>query len=174
MSPAPQRRRRSFLVVFGAWTLVGLFYLSQEAGRRTFLGDPRPWQEASYWAVRVYVSAAFTPLILWLGRRWPIERPHLASRSLGILLAGAAYAVCEVAVETAVLFSIGNPARGTLSNSASSGESVGDVTWFNWSIGEVALVGRSGDTQSGMQRHSVVVTPQGDAPKYLFRGVCQA
>src|ERR1700728_4690996 len=100
---------RGFLTVFGAWTLVGLFYLSQDAGRRSFFGDPRPWQETMYWAVRVYVSAAFTPLILWLGRRWPIERPHLALRFAGHVLAAAAYAVSEVGVETAVLLHTTHP-----------------------------------------------------------------
>jgi two-component system, LytTR family, sensor kinase len=103
IDPAARRRLRDFGIVFGAWTLVGLFYLSQDAGRRSFFGDPRPWQETMYWAVRVYVSAAFTPLILWLGRRWPMERPHLALRSAGHVLAAAVYAVSEVAVETAVL-----------------------------------------------------------------------
>ncbi len=97
------------LIVFGAWTVIGLFYLSQDAGRRSFFGDPRPWQETMYWAVRVYVSAAFTPLILWLGRRWPIERPHLVLRSAGHVLAAAAYAVGEVALETFVLLHTSPP-----------------------------------------------------------------
>jgi two-component system LytT family sensor kinase len=109
IDPALQRWLRGFLIVFGAWTLVGLFYLSQDAGRRSFFGDPRPWQETMYWAVRVYVSAAFTPLILWLGRRWPIERPHLALRFAWHILAAAAYAVGEVAVETAVLLHATHP-----------------------------------------------------------------
>lgn len=102
-------RLRGFLIGFGVWTLVGLFYLSQDASRRSFFGEPRPWQEAMYWAVRVYVSAAFTPLILWLGRRWPIERPHLVLRSTGHILAAAVFAVSEVAVETFVLLHTNPP-----------------------------------------------------------------
>jgi len=108
-SDVPRRWIRGFLVIFGAWTLVGLFYLSQDAARRSFYGDPRPWQEVMYWAVRVYVSAALTPLILWLGRRWPIERPHLVPRFAGHILTAAAYAVSEVAVETAVLLHTTHP-----------------------------------------------------------------
>lgn len=114
LNPALQRRMRDFLMVFAAWTLVGFFYLSQDAGRRSFFGDPRPWQETIYWATRVYVSAAFTPLILWLGRRWPIERTHLMARSARHVLAAAAFAVGEVAVETAVLFQMGDPAKFSL------------------------------------------------------------
>ena len=51
-APSANKRIRGFLIVFGAWTLIGLFYLSQDAGRRSFFGDPRPWQETMYWAVR--------------------------------------------------------------------------------------------------------------------------
>jgi two-component system, LytTR family, sensor kinase len=61
--------------------------------------------------------AAFTPLILWLGRRWPIERPHLVQRSVGHMLAAAAFAISEVGVETAVLLSTGHPARTALPSS---------------------------------------------------------
>ncbi len=131
----PPRRHRirgtsGFLVIFGAWTLVGFFYLSQDAGRRSFFGDPRPFQETLYWAVRVYVSAAFTPLILWLGRRWPIERPHMVLRSLGHVLAAAVFAVSEVAVETAVLLCTGDPAR--ISLSPSYGRSVSILLIFGF------------------------------------------
>lgn len=109
VSPKLLRGRHGFLIIFGGWTLAGLFFLSQDVGRRSFLGDPHPWQEAVYWMVRAYVSAAFTPLILWLGRRWPIERPHVVLRSAGHVLAAGVYAVCEVAVEAAVLRFIGDP-----------------------------------------------------------------
>jgi two-component system LytT family sensor kinase len=120
---------RGFLIVFGAWTLIGLFYLSQDAGRRSFFGDPRPWQETMYWAVRVYVSAAFTPLILWLGRRWPIERPHLVLRSAGHVLAAAVYAVGEVAVETFVLVHTSPPGFAV---AASYGRSVAILLIFGF------------------------------------------
>src|SRR5882724_10336070 len=70
------------LAWLAAWTSIGLFYLSQDVARRYFFGDPKPWREATYWIVRASVLALFTPAILWLGRRWPIERPHRLIRSL--------------------------------------------------------------------------------------------
>jgi sensor histidine kinase YesM len=105
---------RAWFTVFLAWTLVGLFYLSQDVARRYFFGDARPWREASYWMVRVYVSAAFTPLILWLGRRYPIERPKRFVRVVQHLLAGSSFALAEVAIETAVLLRVGDLAALSL------------------------------------------------------------
>jgi sensor histidine kinase YesM len=96
------------------WTCVGLFFLSQDVARRYFFGDAQPWREASYWMVRVYVSAAFTPLVLWFGRRWPIERPKRFVRSVEHLLAGGGVALLEVAVETAVLLRVGDLAALSL------------------------------------------------------------
>ena len=106
-----------YLTAFLAWTLVGLFFLSQDVARRYFFADPKPWREATYWIVRVYVSAAFTPAILWLGRRWPIEPPRRIIRSAVHLLASVTFAVVEVAVETAVLLRVADAAALTLSPS---------------------------------------------------------
>jgi two-component system, LytTR family, sensor kinase len=108
------RPLRLYLTLFLAWTSVGLFFLSQDVARRYFFGDAQPWREATYWMVRVYVSAAFTPFILWLGRRWPIERPKRFVRSVEHLLAGGGFAVVEVAVETAVLLRVGDLAALSL------------------------------------------------------------
>jgi two-component system LytT family sensor kinase len=108
------RPLRPYVTSFLAWTLVGLFFLSQDVARRYFFGDAQPWREASYWMVRVCVSAAFTPLVLWFGRRWPIERPKRFVRSVEHLLAGGGVALVEVAVETAVLLRVGDIAALSL------------------------------------------------------------
>ncbi len=108
------RSLRAYLPLLLAWTLIGLFYLSQDVARRYFFGGPRPWRGAGYWVVRVYVSATFTPAILWLGRRWPIKPPKRFLRSIQHLLAGGCFAIVEVAVETAVLLRVGDLAALSL------------------------------------------------------------
>src|SRR6266511_3624877 len=114
MSSASGRALRTYLTLFLVWTLVGLFYLSQDVARRYFFNDPRPWREAIYWMVRVYVSAVFTPGILWLGRRWPIAQPKWFIRSVQHLVACGCFSVVEVAVETAILLRFGDLAALSL------------------------------------------------------------
>jgi two-component system, LytTR family, sensor kinase len=58
-----------------AWTLIGLIYFAQNVTRRFYWDDPNPWQDLRYWMANVYLSALLTPLIVWAGRRWPLERP---------------------------------------------------------------------------------------------------
>jgi two-component system LytT family sensor kinase len=65
---------RSWGIYFSAWTIVGAVYLGQNVTRRLYHGDTDPWQDLGYWVTQVYVSALLTPLILWAGRRWALER----------------------------------------------------------------------------------------------------
>jgi len=58
-----------------AWTLIGLIYFAQNVTRRFYWDDPNPWQDLRYWMANVYLSALLTPLIIWAGRRWPVEWP---------------------------------------------------------------------------------------------------
>lgn len=98
---------RPYAIAFLAWAIVGLIYLGQDVTRRLYLDDPHPWQEARYWAIRVSVSAALTPLILHLGRRWPFARPVWVRRTLLHAVFSATFAVVEIALETAVLAQVG-------------------------------------------------------------------
>lgn len=72
-----ERRRKfppwAFYLI--AWTVVGLIYFAQNVTRRFYWDDPHPWQDIRYWMANVYVSALLTPLIVWAGRRWPLDRP---------------------------------------------------------------------------------------------------
>jgi two-component system LytT family sensor kinase len=72
----PQLRKfPSWAFYLLAWTLVGLVYFAQNVTRRFYWDDPHPWQDLRYWMVNVYLSALITPVIVWAGRRWPLERP---------------------------------------------------------------------------------------------------
>lgn len=69
------------LIILAAWTLLALCFLPQ-----TYLLNLRsPTPLSLGWAFVVtaalfYVWAALTPLVLWLGRRFPFERGAVASR----------------------------------------------------------------------------------------------
>jgi hypothetical protein len=68
----PWRRYRLYFLI---WTLGGLFFFTQDLSRKAYWGDPTPaWQFLVSWMLGVWLMAAMTPSILWLGRRWPIAR----------------------------------------------------------------------------------------------------
>jgi len=71
------RKSRPWIFYFLAWTLVGLIYFAQNVTRRFYWDDANPWQDLRYWSVNIYLAALLTPLIVWAGRRWPLERQHL-------------------------------------------------------------------------------------------------
>lgn len=94
---------RNYPLYFLLWTLFGLFYFSQGMTQRLVLHDPIPWwRYLVAWLVGVYVWALLTPAILWLGRRFPIERDNWLRRTALQLLLGAGFSVMELALEDAV------------------------------------------------------------------------
>ena len=69
-----QRLRLVGVIWFG-WTVAGLFYIIQDAVPRLYRGGAVPWKYVFIgWMAGMYVCAALTPALLWLGDRWPIER----------------------------------------------------------------------------------------------------
>jgi len=96
------RIARSFLLSLLAWTAVGVVFFGQDITRRFYLGDPSPWQEADFWAVRVFLSALLTPAILWAGSRWPLERRTWLARLPLHLLAGVLFAIARALLEAVV------------------------------------------------------------------------
>lgn len=77
-----------------AWTLLGLVSASQ-AYIFWSAGAPPPGSRSALfvWQLAFWYSwGAFTPLVLWLGRRLPLERQHWRRNALAHALAGAAVA----------------------------------------------------------------------------------
>jgi sensor histidine kinase YesM len=69
------RRGRQALTIVGVWTAVGLFSTYQSYIADRLRGDARPW--VTYAAANmfsVWLWAAYTPVILWLGRRFRVTR----------------------------------------------------------------------------------------------------
>jgi signal transduction histidine kinase len=96
------RMLRPFAYPFLAWTAIGLLYFAQNVTRRFYWDDPNPWQDIRYWSVNIYASALLTPLILWAGRRWPLERANLPRVLALHLLLSVAWAVTRLAIEAVI------------------------------------------------------------------------
>jgi len=90
-------------VMFGAWTLVGAFSLTQ-GWLGSLVGD-RPaqgWREISWLFESMWLWAAFTPAMFWLSARFPLERGvRLRNLALHAVFA-LGFAVADVAADVAV------------------------------------------------------------------------
>jgi len=67
---------RPYATYFLAWLVMGVVFLGQNVGRRFYFGDSRPWQDIPYWAVSIAMFALLTPLMLWCGRRFPLDKSN--------------------------------------------------------------------------------------------------
>jgi two-component system, LytTR family, sensor kinase len=95
-------RMRFWLWVL-VWTVAGLFFFTQDLSRKALWGDPTPWWHYLItWLLGVWLAAATTPLVVWLGRRWPIERRNWLPRVALHLACSLGYAVIQVVVLSAI------------------------------------------------------------------------
>ena len=75
MSPQMRQRIKLIAGVWLGWTIVGLVYIIQDTVPRLYRGGAVPWKYVFVgWMTGMYVCAALTPALIWLGNRWPIER----------------------------------------------------------------------------------------------------
>jgi two-component system, LytTR family, sensor kinase len=105
MENAFKRDLRNYPLYFLLWTVLGLFYFSQGLTQRLVSHDPTPWWHYLVaWLSGIYIWALFTPVILFLGRQFPIDRrPRLRPIALHRLL-GAGFSAFELSLES-VLYS---------------------------------------------------------------------
>lgn len=83
-----------WLLIWGGWTLVGIFFASQVLFYFAYTSRPISFGKALIWQVlAVYLNALLTPLILWLARRFRIERQNWPRRVLIHFAAGTAVAL---------------------------------------------------------------------------------
>jgi sensor histidine kinase YesM len=75
LSARARQRIRLIGGLWLAWTVAGLFYITQDSVPRLYRGQPVPWKHVFVgWMAGMYVCAALTPALLRLGNRWPLER----------------------------------------------------------------------------------------------------
>ena len=91
-----------------AWTAAGLFYFTQDFVPRLYRNEPVPWQHVFVgWMAAMYICAVFTPALLWLGRRWPIEQGSRWQRVALHFGCSAIFSAVTSAIEAPVLTALG-------------------------------------------------------------------
>jgi two-component system, LytTR family, sensor kinase len=102
-----KRALRQYLALFLVWTLLGLFMFSQGIVQKVVTNDPTPWwHHLTSWMIGVWLWFFVTPAVLWLGRRFPLERKHWIRRTAIHLPLSVALAIVQLAVEAAILHSL--------------------------------------------------------------------
>ncbi len=97
------RLRHVLVASFAGWTFVGVFFLAQSLAR----GVDIPFASAAANLESVWLWALFSPAIVAVSGRFPLERGRL-SRTLGAhLVCAAGFAVTDAAVDTPVLATLG-------------------------------------------------------------------
>jgi hypothetical protein len=62
------RRLLKYAVIWGGWTVFGLFFFTQDISRKAYWGEPSPWWHyLASWMIGAWLLAALTPSILALG-----------------------------------------------------------------------------------------------------------
>jgi signal transduction histidine kinase len=97
-----------YALYWAAWTGAGLFYFTQDFAPRIYRNDPTSWTQVLLgWMAAMYICAALTPVILWLGRRWPIDQPGWPRRVALHFLFACVFSIVENAIEAPVLLALG-------------------------------------------------------------------
>jgi sensor histidine kinase YesM len=105
--PRPSTIRR-WATIWLAWTAAGLFYISQDFMTRLSSKEAISWRnEFLAWMAAMYICAAFTPFILWLGRRWSVHHPHSWRPIQMHLSVSIAFSLVTTALEVPVLVALG-------------------------------------------------------------------
>ena len=103
-----QRTFRLYAASFLVWTVLGLFMFSQGLVQKVVTNDPTPWwHHLTSWMVGVWLWFLVTPAVLWLGRRFPLERKHWVRRTAIHLPLSVAVSLVQLIVEAEILHSLG-------------------------------------------------------------------
>jgi two-component system LytT family sensor kinase len=95
---------RQCTVYFVVWTVFGLYMFSQGMVQKAASHDPTPWtHHLAGWMVGVYMWFLLTPIVLWLGSRFPFDRKHWMRWVTIHLILSVLMAFLDLGVESAIL-----------------------------------------------------------------------
>src|SRR5215469_12026146 len=101
------RRSRKYALLFLVWNAMGLFLFSQGLIQKVVSRDPTPWQHHLIsWMAGVWMWFLLTPAVLWLGRRFPLERKRYLRRIPLHFVFAVLVSLVELAVESGILRSL--------------------------------------------------------------------
>jgi two-component system LytT family sensor kinase len=153
---------RRYATLWLAWTAAGLFYFTQDFVPRLYRNEPVPWQHVFVgWMAAMYICAVFTPALLWLGRRWPIEHGSRAKRVALHFGFSAVFSAVTSAIEAPVLTALGvfpaaptAPSLGTVFSVLLVHGFHGGVIRY-WAVIGLQAVYRSHQTAQARERESL-------------------
>jgi signal transduction histidine kinase len=110
MNSAPKLNRPlvKWIAIWALWTLVGFFFASQTALQNQLSENPTPfWRMLSWQLFSGYVWFALSPIILWLGRRFPFENGRWKTSAPVHIVASFVIAFSQLAIDAFVLPELG-------------------------------------------------------------------
>src|SRR5437762_2099338 len=122
MATLPKRFLRNYTIYFSVWTVFALFFSTQTIAQKFITGEKTPISHyVVSWLVGCYIFALLTPLVIWLGKRFPFHKDSWLRRGLLHLLFSLVFSVAQITVEAATLpvqhtqchHGAGAPAKGT-------------------------------------------------------------
>ena len=104
MAGGAKRAIWRYIALFLFWTFIGLFMFSQGLAQKVLSHDPHPWwQHLTSWMVGVWLWCALTPVVVWLGRRIPLDRkPYWRGFAIHLAIS-LAFSFGDLALESGVL-----------------------------------------------------------------------
>ena len=111
-------RRVKYGTIAGIWTVFALCVAGQNYAVLALAGKPVSWLQAfSVTAVYSYLWAIATPVILWLSRRFPLERRSWVPNSLLHIGLAAVFGIIIKLTFELIVFALHDELRGPLTSS---------------------------------------------------------
>ncbi len=99
MGNALRQGFKKFLAYFLGATLLALYFFTEGLMQARFGHDPTPWWELLLlWLIGMYIFACLLPGVLWLGRRFPIERRNWGRRIALHLVFSFVFTIVDLAL----------------------------------------------------------------------------
>ena len=106
-----------WLIIFGVWTLIGLFFASQFALQNQLSESPVPfWRILSWQLASGYAWFLASPFILWLSKRYPFEDGRWKASVPIHIVASIVVSLAILTIDTYVLPKLGYLARFNLTS----------------------------------------------------------